>query len=397
VFWLDADDRLDEDNRARLGRLFASLTDADTAFIMKCLCLPDDQTGTATVVDHLRLFRNDPRLRWTYRVHEQILPALRRLGHAVRLSDVVIHHTGYQDLALRKRKLQRDQRLLRLEDAERPGDPFTLFNLGQVAQDLGDLPGALACYQRSLERSQPTDSTVRKLYALAAQCHRLMGQKDLALAACQKGRGFYPDDVELLFQEGLVRRELGDRAGAESCLRGALANCEGPHIESTDTGLAGYKARHNLAVLYLEQGRHAEAEAEWRRVAAEQPGFLAARAALAELFLGQGRWAELEREVAGLEGLGGDGVREAAVVRARAHLGRKEFTAARGLLESAVARWPGEIGPRLLLSHALLQEGRDWEAAEKALRDVLALDPAHREAARNLALLLRNHGPKRTA
>src|SRR5207249_1717100 len=100
IFWMDADDRLDEDNRAKLRALFASLPDDNAAYVMKCLCLPDG-SGTATLVDHVRLFRNLPALRWRYRIHEQILRAIREQGGDGRWSDVVIHHTGYQDLALR--------------------------------------------------------------------------------------------------------------------------------------------------------------------------------------------------------------------------------------------------------------------------------------------------------
>src|SRR5262249_39103180 len=156
-------------------------------------------TGITTVVDHLRLFRNDPGLRWRHRVHEQILPSVRRCGGEVRWSDVVIRHTGYQDPALRSRKLQRDLRLLKLEQAEEPEHPFTLFNLGQVYQELGRPAEALPLYQRSLERSAPGDSIVRKLYSLVAQCHGQLGQWAQALAACRQGQGHYPDDAELLF------------------------------------------------------------------------------------------------------------------------------------------------------------------------------------------------------
>jgi Flp pilus assembly protein TadD len=46
----------------------------------------------------------------------------------------------------------------------------------------------------------------------------------------------------------------------------------------------------------------------------------------------------------------------------------------------------------VILSHVLLQEGQDWDAAERALRDVLALDPNHQETRHNLALLLRRLG-----
>src|SRR6185295_13878108 len=57
VFWLDADDRLDEDNRSKLKKLFCSLKNDMAGYVMKCLCLADGK-GTETVVDHLRLFRN---------------------------------------------------------------------------------------------------------------------------------------------------------------------------------------------------------------------------------------------------------------------------------------------------------------------------------------------------
>src|SRR5205823_11071901 len=103
-FWMDADDRLDAGNREKLRTVFANLRDENVAYSMKCVCLPDPVTGTTTVVDHVRLFRNHPEICWRYRVHEQILPAVRRQGGEVRWADVVIHHTGYQDSALRRRK-----------------------------------------------------------------------------------------------------------------------------------------------------------------------------------------------------------------------------------------------------------------------------------------------------
>src|SRR5262249_5134612 len=79
VFWMDADDRLDEENRGKLGALLHSLNGNNAAYVMKCRCLPDRESQSTTEVDHIRLFRNRPELRWRYRVHEQILPALREL------------------------------------------------------------------------------------------------------------------------------------------------------------------------------------------------------------------------------------------------------------------------------------------------------------------------------
>ena len=51
-------------------------------------------------------------VRWTYAVHEQILPALRRVNVPVRWTVVTVRHTGYTDPALRERKLQRDCKIL---------------------------------------------------------------------------------------------------------------------------------------------------------------------------------------------------------------------------------------------------------------------------------------------
>jgi GT2 family glycosyltransferase/tetratricopeptide (TPR) repeat protein len=388
VFWLDADDRLDEDNRHKLRALFAGLGEENAAYALKCLCLPDPVTQASTVVDHVRLFRNRPDVRWQYRVHEQILPAVRRSGGEVRWSDVVIQHAGYQEPALRRRKLDRDLRLLHLEDAEHPDDPFTLFNLGSVYQELGRPAEALAVLRRSLGRSHPADSIVRKLYALVVQCHRQLGQRPEALAACQAGREFYPEDAELLFSEGMLRRELGDAPGAEACLLRLLGTREAEHFASLDAGLRGYKARHNLAVLYQEQGRWAEAACRWQEALAERPDHIPAWVGLAECAVAARDWAALDEAVWRLEALP-DGETEAAVLRARGHLARREFDRAQEVLRPAIARHPEALWPRVILSHALLQEGRDPGAAERALRDVLALDPTHAEARRNLAVLRR--------
>jgi hypothetical protein len=80
------------------------------------------------------------------------------------------------------------------------------------------------------------------------------------------------------------------------------------------------------------------------------------------------------------------------MLRARGHLARKDFRAARQLLEETIACFPDDLRLRVLLTHALLQEGKDWAAAEQALRVVLARDPGHTECRHNLELLLRSKG-----
>jgi glycosyltransferase involved in cell wall biosynthesis/predicted Zn-dependent protease len=387
VFWLDADDRLDPASVGKLRALLAGLPDGNSAYVMKCVCVPEAPGGTATVVDHVRLFRNDPRHRWDFRVHEQILPALRATGADVRWSDVVITHLGYADPALRRRKLGRDLAILRSESAARPDDPFVLFNLGSVLSESGSPGEALPHLRRSLGLSDPAASIVRKLYALLSQCHQELGQPGEAIAACRAGRRLYPDDEELLLAESNLRRAGGDAAGAEACLRRLLGGAEGEHFGSVPVGLRGFRARHNLAALCLEQGRYGEAEAQWVSALVEQPAFFPAWVGLGELYLRAQEWPKLERHAAELEQLHEAGAEAALRLLGKALLRRGEFGAARAHFRAACRRFPRSVALRVLHSHACLKEGLDDDAAEAALRAVLELEPNHDEARHNLAVI----------
>ena len=285
VFWLDADDRVEPLDRVKLRALFDGLGPGDdAAYVVRCACDPDVEGLGGAVVDHIRLFPRRENVRWTYRVHEQILPSLRRAGIPVRWSDATIRHVGYNDPAVRRRKLERDVRLLEASLLDRPGDPFVLFNLGWIAVERKDPAAALGHLRESLSRSGPTDSITRKLYALIAQAHQMLGEHSEARAVCASGLAVAPGDSELLFREGIVRRLQGDREGAESCWRQILENPSRPeHFASVATGLEGHLVRRNLAVLAEERGDRPGAARLWREVQAECPGDRDADVALARL------------------------------------------------------------------------------------------------------------------
>jgi len=319
ILWLDADDRLDEENRRHLRDLCTHLPNERVAYVMKVRSLVDSTSDAPRLLDQVRLYPNHLRIRWEHRIHEQILPSIRRLGGDVRWTPVIVDHTGYQDPALRQRKLQRNWRLLQLEDADQPEDPFTLFNLGWTALDLGQVAEALPLLRRSLERSQPDASIVRKLYILLSQCHRQLSQHDESLAACREGRLRFPDDAELLYEEGVMLHDKNDLVGAEGCLLRLLKTEAGQYFASVDAGLRGYKARHQLARVYLDQGNVAAAETHWRAAMAERGDYTPAGVALGELLLTQQRWSDFEQALRSLEA-SGHAAGEAAVLRSRGHL-----------------------------------------------------------------------------
>ncbi len=395
IFWMDADDRLDASNREALHQVFQQLPDATqpVGFVLKCLCFNDKQRESKVAVDHIRLFPRHPELRWRYRIHEQILPSLRQLGGDTQWVPVTIEHIGYQDSTIRKKKLERDIRLLHMEHQDNPDDPFTLFNLGSVLLEMGDTSNALTHLEGSLARSGPSDSIVRKLYALLITTHRQLGDNGKALQVCQIGRKLYPQDSELLFHEALLHREKGDLASAVRCLELLTQSKEHAHFASVDPSLREIKGRHNLAVAYRDLGRLPEARAQWKHLLNHEPDFLDAWLGLAELSLQDTGDEEFARLLAAIDKLDPAGY-EAHVLRARRHLFKREFQHAKDILMPLCQKNTQSIRPRIIMSHVYLQEGSAWVEARQMLEEVLALDPSNREAQHNLRVLQLQHENK---
>jgi hypothetical protein len=119
-----------------------------------------------------------------------------------------------------------------------------------------------------LAGSAPTDSITRKLFALIARCHQMLGNLPAALAVCTEGLSFDPDDAETHWRRILT-----------------LGRPE--HFSSLDEGIFGHLTRRNLAVLAEERGERGEAAGLWRRILAECPGDREALAKLERLESGE--------------------------------------------------------------------------------------------------------------
>jgi tetratricopeptide (TPR) repeat protein len=330
LLWMDADEYIDESNRDKLRALLANLPDNDSAYVMRSRSATTN--GTTILADHVRLFRNHPSIRWEYRVHEQIVPSLCRAGHSIRATDIVIEHSGYLQEGWDRRKLERNLRLMQLDVADRPNDPFILFNLAWTLTDLGRPGEAIPLLQRGLQHSPPDYFITPKLHTLLTRCHRSLEQLAQAWTVCQAGHVRYPHDSELRFLKELLQGQLcqqrGDAAAARRCWTQLLDGCsEGTTADSVfrsvDTGVCGPLARQHLAWLDFDEGRLAEAENHWRTILAELPSCTPARLGLAELYLLQKRWPDLEHLLKELESCAPE---HAARFRARMQTARPSFS-----------------------------------------------------------------------
>jgi tetratricopeptide (TPR) repeat protein len=223
------------------------------------------------VVDHIWLFPLRKDVRWRYRVHEPILPALWHARIPVEWTDIVVQHTGHTDPALRARKPVRNERILQEELKARPEDPFVLFNLGSIAVEREDWATAIGFLRRSLPGSGPTDSITRKLFSLIARSYQMLGDYNGALGVCAEGLRVDPDDAELLFRKALAHRLRGKPGDAEACWRKIFGLKRLQQFSSVDQGIYGHLTERNLAALAAERGDQRESLTLWPGVLAECP------------------------------------------------------------------------------------------------------------------------------
>jgi GT2 family glycosyltransferase/tetratricopeptide (TPR) repeat protein/2-polyprenyl-3-methyl-5-hydroxy-6-metoxy-1,4-benzoquinol methylase len=395
LFWMDSDDTIPPECGCRLRGLIERDVPASVlGFVMQVHCPGGGEEGEAdcdvTVVDHVKLLRNRPGLRFDGRIHEQVLPAIRALGGDVAWSDLYVVHSGSdQSKEAQEKKRRRDLHLLQLELAERPEHPFTLFNLGMTHVHGSQYAEGAEYLRRGIGRSGPEESHLRKAYALLVYAEMRLGYREQALATCRQGRSLFPRDVELQFREGVVLHELGRLAQARRAYLGVLENHEERHFASVDRALTGFKARQNLAVVAGDMGDLAEAERQWRHVTREVPHYRPGWRGLGETLVRAGRFAEaeslaarlLEDRVLRIEGL----LLQSRMARS---LGRADE--ARAALEQAAAEHPEDLEALRSRCHFLFEHGPSGEA-EAALRALAERNPEDPSAHHNLgALLLRN-------
>ena len=391
VFWMDSDDTIPPECGQRLRELVDRRHPEKTlGYVMQVHCPgPSGDPHDVTVVDHLKLFQNRSDLRFEHRIHEQILPAIRRAGGEVEFTDIYVIHSGADHSATgRQRKLERDFRLLKLDLDERPDHPFVLFNLGMTHADCGEYEQAIHWLSRCLEVSPSDQSHVRKTYALLVSSLVQHGEIERALSLCQDGRALFPDDKELLFRHAMLAHEFRQYDQAVSLYLEVIKPQSERHFVSIDAGLSGFKARHNLALVYEDQERFDLAEQQWWRILEEQADYLPARLSLIECLLRRGC---REGAVVQIEHLQSQPSTSAEGCRMAARLAEvdRQIDKAIQILKQGIDG-SENCAPLVRELARLLYETEDYGQAVQYLQSLVGLTPSDPSAWHNLGIVL-NH------
>lgn len=383
IFWMDSDDIIPENQGRRLRKLVdGGHTEDCLGYVMQVHC-PATDSGAMTIVDHVKLFRNRPELRFEHRIHEQILPSIRRASGNVVFTDIHVVHAGSdQTVEGQQRKLERDFRILKLDLEERPNHPFVLFNLGMTHENAGEYSLAETFLRRSIDVAGQNESHLAKAWALLVNCLRCQSRDRDAVEAASKGLTQFPDNQELLFRRGTAWQSLGMPERAIDDYRRLLISSTEPEFRSTDPGISGYKTRHNLALALNEIGQSNDAEACWRECIAGNPNFGPAYDSLVMLYQQADRLDDLQELASLIPNSPGT-----ASVKARAQSlcfeNSNEIEQAQAVLERA---WTEHQDVDCLDNLArLLVIGNQNERARPILEQLLGLRP-------NDAAILHNLG-----
>lgn len=391
ILSLDADEELAGGQKAAVLACIAA-RDVDAWNVLLRSKLSGAQTGVEFQHQFPRLFRNGLGIRFSGRVHEQLRPSLDAVGARVRTSSIVLVHSGYDiDARTRRAKLERNQRMLELDYAERPDDGFLHFHLGETWTQLGQPAKAATWYTRALA-SRSLDRAHR------AAAHQnlasvLLKQGELREAAVQALRALRTDRDTLpaWLHLAAARIRMGQHDRGVRCAAMYLKRTARVSSEVRSLGFTADAPRAWLIVgeARLRQGRSAEASEAVDQIRSARPAWapcerLAGRIALAlhqdaEAALCLRRAAELEPHFA-------PGWCE--LVRVLADAGNLEGAlaavndAAAQVEDPAVYRMQGMLRLR----------AQDLAGAAQSYESLLRLDGNAEDAHRKLAGLYRKRG-----
>lgn len=175
IVWFDADDKLPPEAAARISALARRAPDRAFSFVVKN-SREVSQDGTS--FSQVRMFPNQPRLRFVGQVHEQMYPALAAARIPVEETDVLVLHTGYATPEQRLQKQIRNREILRAS-VEQGGDhAMKWYQLAAADGAIGDHAQAEAGFRRCLallaagDPDQHLRSVVPACLAVAVEAQR---------------------------------------------------------------------------------------------------------------------------------------------------------------------------------------------------------------------------------
>jgi glycosyltransferase involved in cell wall biosynthesis len=276
ILYVDADERLAPTKREAVERL---LEDApEVAFRM--LLRP---RLYSTPYFEYRLWRHDPRIRFTGLIHEKVTPAIAAVaqadGRPVSDCGLLLRHVGYDSDQTHKHR--RNLPLLRAELARDPDNLFNRHHLARVLEGLGQRDEAERVLAGAVElaRRRPADPLGVLVFTDLVGLRQDRGEAVSDLLG--EARRRFPQNKLLWWVEAAVDRSRGRYEQALELLDRLLAvetvALPGEGV-SYDERIFGEFAHDARGVCLFRLGRYAEAAEAYAEALRANPTSLAYRA-----------------------------------------------------------------------------------------------------------------------
>jgi tetratricopeptide (TPR) repeat protein len=288
ILYIDADERLDVPDGVCLENLLSNRSKVGWRLRLH------PRIGW-TAYAELRLFRNDPQIRFQGVIHERIHLTLEAFGQACGLDvgdcALKLYHVGYE--ADQRSKNPRNIPLLRDYLSRDPDRLYCWWHLGECLRLAGDPAAAIQAWSEGInrllalkpERRQPGDSL---LYLSLIKTKHERGEPIDDLTA--RARALFPD--HLAFQ--WIDAQLAAQRGAFDLAKPLLEKLNRINADSFydpkvayDKALFRHLSAEPLALCYFREGRFADAARLYAQAAltAPDPAALELKARLAHLRL----------------------------------------------------------------------------------------------------------------
>jgi tetratricopeptide (TPR) repeat protein len=272
ILSIDADERLEVPDRQIWRDLLADETKAAwrLRFYTRLDWTPD--AG-------LRLFRNDPRIRFRGVIHEGVHAGVelvcgedgREVGHC----DLALRHFGYENNP--RHKLSRNIPLLRARLAQDPEQVYCWWQLGEMLQRSGDEEAAADAWRKAIDVARtmapgayPLSNSMPFFSLILQQHSRGLPVDGLVAEALE----LFPEQLALQWAAAQLALERGDPEAARPVLE-KLAAIDpeiffDPNLSYAKT-LFSYASRQSLALCHFRAGRFHEAAHWYSSAAAAAP------------------------------------------------------------------------------------------------------------------------------
>lgn len=221
LIWLDADDRIEENGRKALLTLKLRLQPGkDRAYMLKILSKSNDMPDTLSY--QTRIIPNRKGVCFEGKVHEQVLPSLKRSAVMVEPIDITIRHTGYHDPDARAAKARRNLDILKQELGEGKDTANRYFFMAMACIGIGDYGQCLEYLFRARQKRTDED-WLHFSYTISTDCLLRLERTDDARQEIARGTALFKESPLLHYYLGLVCMKAGQFTEAAAAFRKAAA------------------------------------------------------------------------------------------------------------------------------------------------------------------------------